>query len=278
MHTLGFSLQATYPVPMAHMLQQLRDIGFRAVSPVRHADCDLGALTETAARLGLTVQSLHGCHRGIPALWQPDPARSQPLLQELLWGIDDCAAYGIPLLVVHPWSTFDYTFDPEHLYFRNFDTLVAYAAEKGVQIAFENLEGPEFLCALMARYASCSHIGYCWDAGHEQCYTPAWDMLARFGDRLIMTHLNDNLGLTHPEGLLQGTDDLHLLPFDGIANWETLIHRLKQARPQQILNFELKVRPKADRCKVDLYSHLPPDRYLALAYERACRVADLYFG
>ena len=52
---------------------------------------------------------------------------------------------------------------------------------------------------------------------------------------------------------------------------------MKQAKKQEILNFELKIRPKGDRCKLDLYSKLPLEQYLTMAYRTACRVAETYF-
>ena len=68
-----------------------------------------------------------------------------------------------------------------------------------------------------------------------------------------------------------------LIPGDGIADWAGIMSQLKQARKQEILNFELKIRPKGDRCKTDLYSKLPLEQYLTSAYEAACCVSAAYF-
>ena len=68
---------------------------------------------------------------------------------------------------------------------------------------------------------------------------------------------------------MQGTDDLHLLPGDGVLDWQTIVQRLRTAKAQEILNFELKIRPKGDRCRLDLYSKLPLEQYIRLAYQRA---------
>ena len=277
MQKIGFSLQTSYARPMPDVLRLLRDIGFHAVSPVWQKNSDLDVIAETAAQCGLTLQSLHGPLRGLANMWNRDSACSGPLLQDFLDAADACADYNIPLLVVHSWSGLDYSFRAEDLYFGNFDHLVNYAQQKGILIAFENLEGPEYLAALMSRYSGCPAVGFCWDSGHERCYTPTWDFLTPYGDRLLMTHLNDNFGITDPYGRLQGTDDLHLIPGDGISNWTEIMANLKQARRQEILNFELKIRPKGDRCKTDLYSKLPLDQYLTNAYEAACRISAEYF-
>lgn len=277
MQKIGFSLQSNYTMPIPDVLKLLRAVGFDAVSPLWQRDICLNDIVSTAAYCGLTLQSLHGPFRGLPNMWTPDRASSAPILQDLLCAVDDCAAYGIPVLVVHSWGGISYTFQEASLYFDNFDQLVEHAHKKGILIAFENLEGPEFLAALMARYKDSQTVGLCWDSGHELCYTPSWDFLKDYGNRLLMTHLNDNFGITSPDGQLQGTDDLHLLAYDGIADWANNIARLKQARPQEILNFELKIRPKGDRCKTDLYSKIPLEQYFSEAYKRACRVASSYF-
>lgn len=274
---IGFSLQSSYTTPMPDVLKLLCDIGFDAVSPLWQREMNVNDIVSTAYQCGLTIQSLHGPFRGLPEMWNRDETCSAPILQDLLCAADDCAAYGIPVMVVHSWGGLDYTFREASLCFDNFDRLVERADANGICIAFENLEGPEFLAALMARYRDTQTVGFCWDCGHELCYTPTWDFLKEYGDRLLMTHLNDNFGITDPGGQLQGTDDLHLLPYDGIIDWVHNTAHLKQAKKQEILNFELKIRPKGDRCKTDLYSKIPLEEYFTQAYKSACRAVSAYF-
>ena len=273
----GFSLQERYALPMPQVIDLLADAGFCAVSPGWQRDVSLVETIRHARSRDLTVQSLHGPLRGMPAMWDPDPEVSGPILQDLMQSAADCAEFGIPLLVVHPWNGVEYTFREENLCFDHFDTLVSAAERYGICVAFENLEGPEFLSALLERYSQSAAVGFCWDTGHELCYAPGWDFLSRFGDRLVMTHLNDNLGVTDPDGHLQGTDDLHLLPGHGIVDWEQTIARLKSSKKQEILNLELKIRPKGDRCKLDLYSQMPLKEYFQEAYIRAEAMLKNYF-
>ena len=96
-----------------------------------------------------------------------------------------------------------------------------------MKIAFENTEGEEYLTALMNAFKNDPSVGFCWDTGHEMCYNHSKDMLSLYGDKLICTHLNDNLGIRNYEGKITYLDDLHLLPFDGIADWDNLAARLK---------------------------------------------------
>lgn len=277
MQKIGFSLDSKYSAPMPEVVRLLRECGFDAVSPLWQRDASLNDVVNTAVRCGLILQSLHGPLRGLPGMWSSEEACSAAILQDHLWAVDACAAYDIPVLVVHSWTGIHYTFREDDLHFDNFDRLVERAHSKGIKVAFENLEGAEYLDALMQRYRDCETVGFCWDSGHERCYTPARDFLKKYGARLLMTHLNDNLGVTHPEGVLQGTDDLHLLIGDGNTNWAATIGRLQQAKGQEILNFEFKIRPKGDWCTMDLYSKWPLEQFFTEAYQRACRVTTSYF-
>ena len=119
-------------------------------------------------------------------------------------------------------------------------------------------------------------VGFCWDSGHELCYNRSEDLLARFGDRLIMTHLNDNLGISRFDGKIFWTDDLHLLPYDGIADWDYNVMRLKKSAYLPIFNFELKINSIPHRHENDVYGRMPLIEYFAEAYKRACRIAYNY--
>ena len=190
--------------------------------------------------------------------------------------IDDCVRFHIPIVVAHVWIGFDYQFETTGLYYGNFEEIVRYAKERNVKIAFENTEGIEYLRALMAHFKGDESVGFCWDSGHEMCYNYSEDMLAEFGDRLVMTHLNDNLGISRFDGKIHWTDDLHLLPFDGIADWDCNIQRLRTARRLQILNFELNVTSKPNRHENDIYGKMDPTQYFTEAYKRACKIAYRY--
>ena len=276
MQKVGFSLQGNYSLPMPEVLRLLRDSGFSAVSPLWQRDADLDNTANAAVRCGLELQSLHGPLRGLPGMWCRKEEGSASILADCLASADACAVYGIPVLVIHSWTGLQYTFREDDLYFGHFDRLVERAHNSGIRIAFENLEGAEYLDALMARYQDCEAVGFCWDSGHERCYTPSRDFLQKYGHRLLITHLNDNLGVTHPEGVLRGTDDLHLLIGDGNTDWAATMERLGQAKEQEILNFEFKIRPKGDRCTLDLYSTWPLEQYFVQAYQRACTIAAEY--
>ena len=271
---LGFSLESQYDCPQEQVIALLQEAGFSAISPVWSEELPLKILSACAQKHNITIQSLHAPRHGLIPLWNSQDPLSANIEKRIIDCIDACKQFNIPILVMHCWQGLTYTFPTEPLDFSIFDRIVEYAEKNGVCIAFENLEGEEYLNALMTRYRDRSHIGYCWDSGHDQCYPHKMDFLKSFGDRLIMTHLNDNFGLRDPNGVPTTMDDLHFLPYDGNICWETAIDRLKNLPPQSILNFELKKRskPTADR----IYENLTLEEYIHLAAQRARKIADLY--
>ena len=272
---LGFSLQAKYALPMPQVITLLKQAGFSAVSPVWSPDSDMDSLAACVRENGMTIQSLHAPH-GVYLLWEPDAPESLPVQERILGCIDACAQYQVPVMVIHGWQGLEYTFPDTPLDFRFFDRMADYAQKNNVCVAFENLEGEEYLEALMARYRDREHIGFCWDSGHDHCYPHKTDFLESYGDRLIMTHINDNRGLRSPEGIPAATDDLHLLPFDGNIHWLHAIGRLKGKPRQSILNFELKYRSASNAPEDLLYTNMDLAQYIQTAGERAHRIAQLY--
>ncbi|MBQ9120935.1 MAG: sugar phosphate isomerase/epimerase [Clostridia bacterium] len=270
---LGISLGNGYGVPTAEVVRLVKQIGFEAVSPEWDKNADLDAIVRAAREAGLALQSLHAPYYGATDLWNEDSSKSEPALAELLAALEDCRRYGFPILVVHAWIGFDNTPAPTAAGLASYSKLVEKAKEYGVSIAFENTEGLEHLEALMEHFKGEAAVGFCWDSGHEMCYNHSDDLLGRWGDRLIMTHLNDNLGISRYDGVTFWTDDLHLLPYDGVADWDYNIKRLKRANPLEYLNFELNIKSKPDRHENDLYGKMTLEEYFTEAYKRACRLA-----
>lgn len=273
---IGISLERIDGLSDFEVIDIVAATGFDAVSPLwRNGGKELFSLVEYARSRGLTVQSMHAPFSKSADMWS-EGERAQAALRELIRVVEDCAELKIPVLVCHVWKGFEYTEVPCDAGIQNYGSVVARAKELGVKIAFENTEGEEFLYALMEHFEDEETVGFCWDSGHEMCYNHSKDLLGRFGDRLLMTHLNDNLGISRYDGVTFWTDDLHLLPFDGIADWSYNTERLRRAKRLDILNFELTVHSKPGRHDNDAYAAMPPAVYFATAYQRACRIAYAY--
>lgn len=255
-------------------LQQLRLIssaGFDGFFAVWNHPGQLDELAQEAKALGLIFQSIHAPFHKARDMWDAGEA-GEAALQELLDCLTDCKRLQVPIMVTHVYKGFDIE-PPNEVGADRFGKVIEAAQAAGVKIAFENVEGEEHLDLLFDRYGHFEHVGFCWDTGHELCYNHSKDMLQKYGDKLFATHLNDNLGISRADGTIFWTDDLHLLPFDGIADWDNIAARLDKHSFDGPLTFELSVASKPGRHDNDHYSQMTPEQYFAQAYARACRVA-----
>lgn len=262
-----------HEVPLGEQILMLRDAGFDGFFSGWTPECDLRELRKIGDQAGMLYQSVHAPYHHTDELWHEN-AHTPQAVADLVACVRATADVEVPIMVSHAFIGFDkHTPTPEGL--RNYEPIVREAERLGVKVAFENTEGEEYLAALMKHFSGSSAVGFCWDTGHEMCYNHSQDMLALYGDKLMCTHLNDNLGIKDYTGHITWLDDLHLLPFDGIGDWHDIVRRLNQHRFDGPLTFELNTRSKVGRHDNDVYASMDFRVYLAMTYQRACRVAAL---
>ena len=107
---IGFSLQAQYDRPVTQVIPLLKEHGFSAVSPLWTPELDLTSLSACVNAHGIAIQSLHAPHKGIVFLWEPDSPASMEAQQRILCSLEACARFQIPILVMHGWQGFHYSF------------------------------------------------------------------------------------------------------------------------------------------------------------------------
>lgn len=260
-------------LPLTDQIRLLKRLGFDGFFSGWEPGCDIAALRRVADEEGMIYQSIHAPFEKMHSMWYPSE-ETHSAVAELLGCLRDCAANAVPVMVAHAFIGFeDHT--PTQAGLDNFADVVREAERLGVKVAFENTEGEEYLFALMERFKDSPAVGFCWDTGHQLCYNPNTDLMAVFGDRLIATHINDNLGVKDFDGKITWLDDLHLLPFDGINDWPEVAAKIKRSGFSGPLTFELNLRSKPDRHENDAYAAMPFEDYLTQVFIRACRVAAL---
>lgn len=269
---LCLGLSGSFGVSPEEQIKLIKNAGFDAFfyewNPEKIHD-----VAAAGKEQGLIFQSIHAPFQKAADFWGEDEEKGNIAVDELLACLKDCVKYEVPIMVVHAFIGFeDHT--PTKIGLDRFGRVVKEAEKCGVKIAFENTEGEEYLFALMEEFKDNDTVGFCWDSGHEMCYNHSQDLLALFGDRLIATHLNDNLGISDFGGKTIWTDDLHLLPFDGVADWDYNAKRLKTCGFDGILTFELTRLSKPNRHDNDCYMDMPIEQYIAEVYKRACKVAS----
>ena len=142
---------------------------------------------------------------------------------------------------------------------RKFRTIFEYANSKGIRIAMENLRRTNYLGRIFHEKRDIP-LFYCWDSGHEQCYTPGVEHLALFPEKLVCTHIHDNSGLY--------THDDHLLPFDGVCDWEKKARLMRASGYTGSLTMEL-ARGSSK------YAHMTDSEYAREAYQRIQKFASM---
>lgn len=268
---LGLSTQ--YRIPYTEQIALFKRVGFEAFFVNWEEGLDFAEIRKAADDNGMIIQSVHAPFHKMAHMWERTEI-TDTALNELLRCVDDCVLLKTDIMVVHAIIGFD-KHEPNDFGIENYRKVVDYAREKGVRIAFENTEGEEYLAAVMNAFRECDHVGFCWDTGHELCYNYSKDMTALYGDRLIAMHLNDNLGIKDFEGRIHPWDDLHLLPFDGIADWNSIVDRLNCWGYNGILTFEMNNTGKPGRLENEAYAGMEIPEYITAVYKRACRVAAL---
>lgn len=211
------------------------------------------------AKRGMEYENLHTPFGHINDIWL-DCEGGEAMLKELVDCIDCCVVSGAPIAVVHlssglkPPSITD-------IGRGRFARLVEYANSKNVRIAFENQRKLANLAWALETFSHEDGVGFCWDCGHESCFTPGREYMPLFGNRLICTHIHDNSGTFD--------QDDHMLPFDGNINFERFAHHIRESGYKG--SFMLEVFAKNS----DIYSGMTPETFLTRAADAAKRLVKL---
>ena len=273
---LALALNSQFGIPYEEQILLFKSAGFEGFAI---DDSDRKANVATLAAMGksegLFIEYLHAPFNKSDDMWA-EGSLGEDALDELIKYVELCARLEIPTLVAHTFIGFDEPYIPTNTGIERYGALAKRATELGVALALENTEGFEYLDALMNALKSEKSVGFCWDSGHELCYNYGRNLLELYGDRLICTHLNDNLGIRDYSGKITYIDDLHLLPYDGIHDWNELAKRLAKCGFNGNLTFELNTASKPGRHENDKYGKMPVEQYISEAYCRACRFAAVF--
>ncbi|MBR1864715.1 MAG: sugar phosphate isomerase/epimerase [Ruminococcus sp.] len=215
---------------------------------------------EAADKAGLEIENVHSPFDRMNALWE-DREDSGEILERTLECIGICGRNEVSKVIVHPTDGLV----PPPVSDRGllcFDRIVNKAAACGVTVLFENIQLPQFLDVLFEKFGSCENVGFCYDAGHENCFAKGDDRLARHGSLLGAVHIHDNCG----------DHDSHMIPFDGNIDFVPFLRKLKALDTDLPLSLELYM----NKCRN--YENVPCRAFTEKAYESAVRLRDMYNG
>ena len=183
--------------------------------------------------LGLTVASFHlpfYTRFGAPDFrWltfeMPDPVERKIALDMSRHIVDLCPEFDCTTTVLHGNGMLDRDRERSQASFRReLDEFLPYCESRGVRIALENiitdLSKTTVLRRLVDDYDS-EYLWLCLDTGHANINERLPDAVRDCGDRLLTTHIADNLG----------EQDDHFLPFRGTIDWKETYAAMKAHCP-----------------------------------------------
>lgn len=256
-------------VPVSELAKAAREAGFDAIFPLWNKGEDLAPIYNEAVKNGLRFQSIHAPFYCADKMWEDNCPRGDEELEDLIKCLDDCVRFGAPIMVCHVIIGRDEG-TPTEKGIERYSILLDEAEKRGIKIAFENTEGECYLEYIKDKLWDKPAAGFCIDTGHELCYNRGRDMIRKYGanGKLISTHLNDNFGMTGNSWTPK--DDSHILPFDGIVDWEGVAERIKEVGIfDEYLTFELTSVPKEGKNTHDIYDGWDYKRYFREAHDRA---------
>ena len=255
---LAINTNYTKTTPFADRIRMIRDAGFKSVIMFWNGSDVFEQELLCVKENGLRIESVHAPFHMMNELWtDTDPVKS---LIKLHGAIDSCSNYAIKTLVVHPTDT---TAPPPvsevgKTYFRG---LIRYAKSMNVDLAFENIERPEYLDTIFGECDD-TNVKLCYDLGHENCFSKGSDVLGKYGERLKALHIHDN----------DGNSDQHAIPFDGNIDMDRFVSKLKELEYYGIITLEVM------RDRSDLYDDLTDEQFLAKAFEAGKKLFEMRQG
>lgn len=200
-------------------------------------------------KANITVDNFHAPFRGQNEIWKEGES-GENTLKTLLFSLDCCVKYNIKVMVMHVSNGRPM---PEitEIGLKRFDILMEHARKNGITVAFESHRYLENVKFIMERYPE---AGFCLDTAHEHAFTPGLRYMPFWGSRLVATHISDNDSLCDK--------DMHMLPFDGIIDFEQTAREIAQCGKDVTLMLEL----KPDNH--ERYADMPMQEYYAKATEK----------
>ena len=246
-------------------LTLIKETGFESFFTGEYRGKQVATLKARADELGLAFEFIHAPFNDINAMWLSGLGYLT-MFDQMKESIDSAADNGIPAVITHVSSGWNAP-AVNDLGLSRYDELVLYAQERGVLLVFENLRLTGNLALLIDRYAHLDHVRFCFDCGHEHCYTKTVKWIDIFADKLYCTHIHDNHSRTDDDKVTDG--DEHLLPFDGTCDYADMMRRLDRRGYTGSLMLEINqfARPE--------YQEMTAEAFAAEAYARIRKISEM---
>ena len=265
MRNLGINFETVFFPGMTEKdgLSLLRASGFDSFFTDYYFDeTILERYAEAAVKSGIQWESMHAPFEAplrINSIWE-EGAQGDTMLEGLIKCVRACHRFGVRVAVIH-LSSGRHPPCVSDIGRERLDKLVEEAVHLDVTLGFENLRKLANLAFVLELYDEVPQVRFCWDVGHEACFTPGKQFMPLFGDKLAFTHIHDNM-------CVYNGDD-HMIPFEGTIDFDRVTRQLRDSGFMGTLSLELL--PHAS----GRYEGIAPDEYYARVYAAACRLRDM---
>lgn len=261
---LGISANCLRGVSAEDALKKIKSAGFETFFTVNYKDAEVKSIKKRADELGLEYEFIHAPFRNINQIWMQGLGYLE-VFDYMKESIDSAAKHGIKYVITHVSSGWN---SPQvnDLGLSRFDELVVYARNKGVILAFENLRMLGNIACLVDRYEKIDNVRFCFDCGHEHCYTKTVSLLDVFTTRVCCTHIHDNMGRPMEDKV--SDFDAHLLPFEGTYDYQKMMRKLDEYGYSGSLMLEVSQNREE-------YASMSQEDFLSTCYERIKTISEM---
>ena len=264
MRKIGINMHAYPGCSHEEYVKKIAELGFEGtftgVYPTAEEQAEVANIL---AAHSVAYETIHAPFGHINDIWL-DKDEGEVMLGELKTTIDRCKLVGAPIAVVH-LSAGDEAPTVTDIGRGRFEQLVDYAISQGVNIAFENQRKLANISWAFETFSPDMGVGFCWDCGHESCFTPGREYMPLFSKRLICLHIHDNHGKYNA--------DRHMIPFDGKINYYRFAEYIQKSGYSGTLMLEL-----SKKNAKGYYDDLTVDQYLERAQKAVLKLRDLVDG
>lgn len=266
MTKLGISAHDILGSPLSSNLGYIAKAGFESVFFLWYDGFGTAEAMKNAKDNGLTVECFHAPFVNYNSIWE-EGGEGDLATEKIKKCIRVAAEYGVPYVVSHVVSDINAPLT-SNLGLCRYGKAVIEAEKYGVKLAFENTEYTRHLALVLSTFDS---PRFCYDTGHEHCFTPGIRHMGMFGDRLGFLHLHDNLGINKKTYRQSHDEDLHRIPFEGDIDWTRTMTEIKRSGFDGTLMLECD-----PGHNLGFYGDITACEYYKKCFEGAKRLAALY--
>lgn len=269
--SIGINTNLEPTLDIKELFKKIKQSGFDSVM-IAFKRGDVEEQIIEAKNAKLKIPFAHLSCKEANCLWVKSPENTK-YISKLKKEIDLCAKYKISLCVIHPTAGNPNSrpINPNKIGLNHIKNLVDYAQSQNIKIVLENVDKASLKhFKYILKNIPANKLGFCYDVGHHNLYYANKNIFKKYKNRLVAVHLHDNqMDFTKYNDY---TRDLHLLPFDGKINYQTVCKNLREANYNNTIMLEVN---RTSTSNPDKYKDINLDDFLKEAKKRAKQIQDM---